>query len=131
MNNQDEYTGFLLTPQIIPTSALKNRTKSGKRRPMTKGIASALYSKPINHIQFIRIARPFYGTSFSDVKKSVFLKNEITGSNITIDFQDYNGFMRMRSVNQNGKSTYYIKYVIPYPKTNRDLFIKLVNNRYI
>lgn len=107
----------------LPKTAKENRTKSGKKKPLTKLQAQALKRVPFCIDTVQRRAIPFFRTN--RLGYLLTLCNEITGDFVRVDFVP-SELKYIKITSSKGMEMY-----MQEPKTVREFFIKLLNQRFL
>lgn len=116
----------------LPKTAKINKTKSGKLKPMTLNQAHQLYNKPLNFLSFRRIARRYYLTASCSNSKTITLKNAITGKAITLNISGTAGTVTGTKHETTPNGSYiFIDITLRNIHSNKDLFLKLIANKYV
>lgn len=124
MNFQSESTK---KDSHLPRTGKQNRTKNGKRRPMTKEDVVQLYDKPFDQKTFQRIAQRYYKTNTVGTK--LWLVNEITENCVVINFEPDNlGYIIIAVISYN---QHVYDYHMKKPRFNSDLFKKIVSKQLL
>lgn len=102
----------------------KNKTISGKRKPLTLEVVAKMHAKPLTALKLQRQAQPYYKTQ--RLENLVILTNEINGKwcKIWLSKDEY-GYITVKS------STTTATFQTPMPKSAKDLFIKLLRHKLV
>lgn len=127
MNIFNEFTDLLPKFEKLPTRVKDNLTKSGKKKPMSLFVASALYNKPLDINTFQKQARMYYKTS--KVGSKLWLVNEINGNFCIINFEV--DLFQYMTIEFYVKNKFLAKFQTLQPRFNSDLFKTIVKRKLV